>query len=93
MRPLAHPSHASAVLAAGLGDDPGRQSSPSGPAGGPSPQRGAGAGYLMVGSILLGVGLGWLLDHHYGTSPRWTVALSMLFLGVGIYQTIREANR
>ena len=59
----------------------------------PTPPRGIGAAWLMAGSMVLGVGLGLALDRHFGTSPRWTLVLSLTFMVVGMYQTIREASR
>ena len=59
----------------------------------PATSGGFGGAYFMVAAILFGVGVGYLLDKHYGTSPRWTIVLSMAFLVVGIYQTIREASK
>lgn len=93
MRSLAHPVNSLAVLAADPAQEDPSTAKAAGSPRGSSPQRGAGAAWLMAGSMLLGAGLGYLLDHHYATSPRWTVALSMVFLAVGMYQTIREANR
>jgi len=93
MRSLAHPTNTLAVLTVDSDGKLPPAAPPSDPSGGPSPQRGAGAAYLMIGSVLLGVGLGYLLDRYLGTQPRWTIALSLTFLVVGVYQTIREANR
>ena len=90
MHASVHPLHDLTLLAAEPtgGDAPQHR-----PAQTPTPQRGIGAAWLMAGSMMLGVGLGLALDRHFGTSPRWTIGLSMTFMVVGIYQTIREANR
>ncbi|HYE05129.1 MAG TPA: AtpZ/AtpI family protein [Planctomycetota bacterium] len=52
-----------------------------------------GALYTMMGAVGLGVGGGWALDRHLGTSPRWLIGLSMLGLVVGFYHLVREAMR
>ncbi len=52
-----------------------------------------GALYTMMGAVGLGVGGGWALDRHLGSSPRWLVGLSMLGLVVGFYHLVREALR
>lgn len=90
MQPSAHIVNSLALLSAEPGQD-----APAPKAGGPAggPQRGVGAAWLMAGSAILGVGLGQAIDRYFGTTPTWTIALSMLFIGVGIYQTIREASR
>lgn len=90
MRPPPHLANGLILLTAGPdnGSPAPDQSRPPAP-----PQRGIGAAWLMAGSMALGVGLGLALDRHFGTSPRWTIGMSMLFLVVGVYQTIREANR
>jgi len=57
----------------------------------------AGGGYRllgqMLGGVLGGVGLGWLVDHFAGTGP-WGV-LGGLAIGVGasLYATVRTALR
>lgn len=95
MRSLAHSANGLSVLAVESGKDDPAAVKPDSPTGGRTPQsnNGAGAAWLMAGSILFGVGLGYALDLHFGTSPRWTIVLSMLFLVVGVYLTIREASR
>jgi len=70
------------------GSDPGSGSKPP-----PVPGRGLGAPYMMLASVLLGVGIGYALDRHFLTSPRWTAGLGMLGIVVGIYHAVREASR
>lgn len=91
MRPAAPVIADLAQLATEPGSDDARpeQKTPTKPAA----NGGFGGAYFMAAAILFGVGVGYLLDKHYGTSPRWTIALSMVFLVVGVYQTIREANK
>lgn len=47
----------------------------------------------ITGSVLTGLLLGWFLDRHFDTAPRFTVGLSFLFLVSGMYQLIKEASR
>ena len=95
MRTLSHSANGLSVLAVEPGKDDPTVVPPDGSTGGRTPQsnNGAGAAWLMAGSMLFGVGLGYALDRHFGTSPRWTIVLSMIFLVVGVYLTIREASR
>lgn len=61
-----------------------------------STNKGAGAiggPYLMLAAVLLGVGIGYALDRHHGTMPRWTAGLGLLGIAVGLYHVVREANR
>lgn len=61
----------------------------------PSDSRGwlrlAGLGFELAGSIVGGVAIGWWLDRHFGTSPRWTVVLGGVGLVGGFYNLIRTA--
>ncbi|MBA3709490.1 MAG: AtpZ/AtpI family protein [Planctomycetes bacterium] len=43
----------------------------------------------IVGSVLTGLGIGYLIDRAAGTSPRWTVAMLVLFVAGGLYAMIR----
>src|SRR5579863_9671855 len=57
----------------------------------------AGAGYRllgqMLGGVLGGIGLGWLVDHFAHTSP-WGVVLGLLIgAGLSIYSTVRTASQ
>lgn len=57
----------------------------------------AGAGYRllgqMLGGVLGGIGLGWLVDHFARTSP-WGLVLGLLIgAGLSIYSTVRTASR
>ena len=57
----------------------------------------AGAGYRllgqMLGGVLGGIGLGWLVDHFAHTSP-WGLVLGLLIgAGLSIYSTVRTASR
>ncbi len=77
----------------GAHDAPGGASSGA-PGGKPPRSVGAiGALYTMIGSLGLGVLIGWAIDHHYGTSPWWTLGSSCFFLVVGFYHLVRESSR
>jgi len=57
----------------------------------------AGAGYRllgqMLGGVLGGIGLGWLVDHFAHTGP-WGLVLGLLIgAGLSIYSTVRTASR
>ena len=63
-----------------------------------APERGPdgssiGGFYTMIGSLGLGVLIGWAIDRHYGTSPWWTLGASCFFLVVGFYHLIRASGR
>ncbi len=47
----------------------------------------------MLAAVLLGAGIGYALDHNYQTTPRWTVGLGLLGIGLGLYHAVREASR
>ena len=47
--------------------------------------------YGLVGAVL-GLGfIGWLLDRHFGTAPRWLLAGLLLGTVVGLYGLARVA--
>lgn len=50
-----------------------------------------GIGLQMMGGVVLGVGVGWWLDRHYGWTPWATIIGSMLGLASGMYLLIKEA--
>jgi hypothetical protein len=52
-----------------------------------------GAAYIMIASVLIGLGLGYLIDQHYGTLPWWTLGMTFLWLAVGFYHLLKEGNR
>ena len=47
----------------------------------------------MLGGVLGGIGLGWLLDHVAHTSPWGLVGGLLIGAGLSIYSTIRTATR
>lgn len=63
----------------------------------PSGMGEAGAGYRllgqMIGGVLGGIGLGWLVDHFAHTGP-WGLVLGLLIgAGLSIVSTVRTASR
>lgn len=47
----------------------------------------------MLGGVLGGVGLGWLLDHYAHTSPLGVVGGLLIGSGLSIYATVRTASK
>ena len=45
--------------------------------------------FVLVGSVVIGAGLGYLLDKRFGTSPVLTLILGLLGFGGGMYEVIR----
>jgi len=58
---------------------------------------GAGAAYRMLGELLGGVlggiGLGWLVDHFAHTSPWGVVGGLLIGAGFSVYAVVRTASR
>lgn len=56
---------------------------------------GMGAGMRVVGELVAGVvvggGLGWLLDRWFDTKPLWMIILGCLGLIGGFWNTVRAA--
>ena len=72
------------------------------PGGAPSPtfQRNTRAislafsiGFSLAGPVILGALAGYWLDGRFGTSPTWTMILTMLGMGAGLAQMIRVVNK
>jgi F0F1-type ATP synthase assembly protein I len=45
--------------------------------------------YLLLGSAIAGLVVGWLIDRSAGTSPRWTLIVPAVFLASSIVSLIR----
>jgi ATP synthase protein I len=60
-------------------------------------ESGAGAGYTLigelVGGVLTGLGLGWLLDRFAHTAPFGLIGGLLLGTGVAIFAMVRQATR
>jgi F0F1-type ATP synthase assembly protein I len=48
--------------------------------------------FVLVGSVLIGAGLGYLLDKHLGTSPLLTLVLGLIGFVGGMYELIRRLS-
>jgi ATP synthase protein I len=48
--------------------------------------------FVLVGSVVIGAGLGYLLDKRFGTSPVLTLILGLLGFGGGMYEVIRRLS-
>jgi F0F1-type ATP synthase assembly protein I len=46
-----------------------------------------------VGPVTLGALVGYWLDGRFGTSPTWTMILTILGMGAGLTQMIRVVNK
>ena len=57
----------------------------------------AGDGYRllaqMVGGVLGGLGIGWLIDHYAGTGPWGVLGGLVIGAGLSIYATVQTASR
>ena len=54
---------------------------------------GAGAGYRLIGGVLTGLGLGWLLDRFAGTAPFGLIGGVLIGSAAAIYLAVRSAAR
>jgi F0F1-type ATP synthase assembly protein I len=48
---------------------------------------------IMIGSVVVGGGLGYLLDQRLHTSPVLALILGMLGFGAGVWEIIRRLSR
>jgi F0F1-type ATP synthase assembly protein I len=46
--------------------------------------------FVLVGSVVIAAGLGYLLDNRLGTSPILTLILGLLGFGGGMFEVIRR---
>jgi len=46
--------------------------------------------FVLVGSVVIAAGIGYLLDKRFGTSPVLVLLLGLLGFGGGMYQVIRR---
>ena len=47
----------------------------------------------MIGGVLTGIGLGWLLDHYAGTAPWGVIGGLLIGSTVSIISVVRTAGR
>lgn len=53
--------------------------------------RGLAAGYTLAGGLVVGLGIGYLVDRGLGTEPLWTVSAGILFMLAGFYQVVKDS--
>ena len=46
--------------------------------------------FVLVGSVVIAAGLGYLLDKRFNTSPIFTLVLGALGFAAGMYELIRR---
>ena len=46
--------------------------------------------FVLVGSIIVGAGVGYIVDKHFSTSPAFTLILGGVGFAAGIYEVIRR---
>lgn len=46
--------------------------------------------FVLVGSVVIGAGIGYLLDKRFGTSPLLVLLLGLLGFGGGMFEVIRR---
>lgn len=50
-------------------------------------------GFSLAGPVILGALAGYWLDGRLGTSPTWTMILTLLGMGAGLVQMIHVVNK
>ncbi len=50
-------------------------------------------GFSLAGPVILGALAGYWIDGRLGTSPTWTMILTILGMGAGLAQMIRVVNK
>ncbi len=50
-------------------------------------------GFSLAGPVILGALFGYWLDGRFGTSPTWTMILTLLGMVAGLIQMIRVVNK
>ena len=48
--------------------------------------------FVLVGSVVIGAGLGYLLDKQFGTSPIMTLVVGVLGFAGGMFEVIRRLS-
>jgi ATP synthase protein I len=48
--------------------------------------------FMLVGAVILGGGVGWLLDRHLHTAPWLMLAVGSLGFAVGLRDVLRRAT-
>ena len=47
---------------------------------------------IMIGAVVIGGGLGYLLDEHFHTGPLLALLLGFLGFGAGIWEIVRRLS-
>ncbi len=48
---------------------------------------------IMIGAVVIGGGLGYLLDQRLHTGPTFALILGLLGFGAGVWEIIRRLSR
>jgi ATP synthase protein I len=48
--------------------------------------------FVLIGSVVIGGGIGYLLDKRFGTSPILSLLLGLLGFAGGMYEVIRRLS-
>jgi len=49
--------------------------------------------FVLIGGVIIGGGLGWLLDRRFGSSPLWTLVLGLLGFAGGMWDILKRLAR
>lgn len=49
--------------------------------------------FIMIGGVVIGGGLGWLIDRHFHTSPALTLLFGGIGFAAGIWDILKRLNR
>ena len=49
--------------------------------------------FILIGSVVIGGGLGWLLDRRFQTSPALTLVFGALGFAGGLWDILKRLNR
>lgn len=49
--------------------------------------------FVLIGGVLIGGGIGWLLDRHFHTSPAFTLLFGAIGFGGGMWELIKRLSR
>ena len=89
VEPTDHEAHKTPSEHTVVGQDQGRESSSQRH----DWQRGFASAWMVLGAAPAGLLIGYFIDQAYGTTPGWMLGLSLLFLGVSLYQLIKDSRK
>lgn len=52
--------------------------------------KGLATGYTLAGGLVVGLGIGWVIDASFDTKPLWTICGALLFMLAGLYQVVKD---